>query len=47
MVTMCLTTVEQPIESGSLSRMHSAISKVQRVAEQAKLVRIANVDNLG
>ena len=44
---MCLTAVEQYVENDSISRMHSAMSKIQRVAIQVKLVRIANVDNLG
>lgn len=47
MVTMCFTAVEQYVENDSISRMHSAIPEIQRVALQAKLVRIANVDNLG
>lgn len=47
MVTMRLTVVEQSVEHDSIFRVHSVISKIQPVAVQAKLVRIANVDNLG
>ena len=47
MVTMRLIAVEQYLKNRSISRMHSAISAILRVAVQAKLVRIANVDNLG